>query len=513
MNSCRAAVPTPLPVSEDFGGVIVVGSHRQLLFDDFFMSRGCLNPSCYGDRPRFADWLHGIKWCVGRTEKSPHPLLEADRPWESGVYWNCVIRDGGKFRMWYFSHDPVIVPKASYVCYAESDDGASWRKPDVNLVKWNDSSRNNIVFTGLPETRSMELGNVFIDPSAKPDERYKMIYTAFEGGTLDPVGKTKFIGASGVLRGAYSPDGLHWTVYNEKFQPSYSDTQNSATYDPVLGKYVAYTRARSLYGGIHAGDDAVADVVRGRSVGRIESSDYRHWTSSEIVVAPDFYDGLTVDLYNPSYSPYPAAQRSHFLFPSAMEQYEGRVMVDVAVSRDNVHFMRPVRQAFIVPGEPTSFDSMGIYASPGIVSLDNAHCALYSRSDTTPHGGIHYDPDQVHPPKVGRAVFKRDRIIGIESSGQGAFSTRTLVFDGRRLVLNVEPIGPDAQVSVEILPSDQEQPVQGYAFQDCLPLSNDELDGEIRWKSGADLGQWAGKPVRLRVSMNAARLYAFQFLT
>jgi hypothetical protein len=352
---------------------------------------------------------------------------------------------------------------------------------------------------------------VFIDRTAEPDERYKMIYTAFEGGTIDPAQKKKFLGSSGALRGACSPDGLHWTVYGEKFQPSYSDTQNAATYDPVLRTYVAYIRSRTPYGALSVGDDPVSDEVRGRAVGRIESSDYRHWTTSEVVVAPDLYDGLTVDLYNPSYSPYETARHAHFMFPSAMEQYEGRVNVEVAVSRDNRKWFRPARSAFIAPGEADSFDSMGIYASPGIVPIDRDHLALYTRSDTTPHGGIHFDYAHVHPPKVGRAVFKRDRIVGIEAKAEGAFSTRQLAFEGRRLVLNVEPIGPEAALRVELLSGDQEEPCPGYTFEDCLPLTRDELDGQVRWKTGSDLGQWAGKPVRLRVRLHAIRLFAFQF--
>jgi hypothetical protein len=32
-----------------------------------------------------------------------------------------------------------------------------------------------------------------------------------------------------------------------------------------------------------------------------------------------------------------------------------------------------------------------------------------------------------------------------------------------------------------------------------------------RWNQGADLGVWAGKPVRLHFRMRSMRLYAFQF--
>lgn len=512
-GATMAPAESPAP-PKTASGTILVGSNRQLLFDDFFVSRGCAGPRCYGSTPQFADWLHGIEWRVGRAEKGPMPLLEADKPWETGVYWNCVIHDGGRYRMWYHSFNPATEYKSAYVCYAESDDGVHWHKPELNLIEWNGSKRNNIVYTGgFPDIWSTEFGNVFIDSAGKPEERYKMIYAAWEGGHPQAGQNGEVRGASGVLRGASSPDGIHWTTYAEKFEDFYPDSQNAATYDPVLGKYVAYIRSRTSYGALQVGNHPVAAEVRGRSVARIESPDFRHWNFPEAVLAPDFYDGLSVDLYNPGYSPYEASEYAHFMFPSAMEQYEGRVVVEVAVSRDNVQWLRPTREAFIATGEAGSFDSMGVYASPGMVPVDRDHYALYTRSDTTPHGGIHYKIGQVFPPKVGRAVFKRDRIIGIEAKAEGGFSTRPLIFDGRRLVVNVEPTGPESRLRVEVLSGKSEGPCPGYTFEDCVPLTGDELDGEVRWKSGENLGEWAGKPVRLRVQMRAMRLYAFQFVT
>ncbi len=49
---------------------------------------------------------------------------------------------------------------------------------------------------------------------------------------------------------------------------------------------------------------------------------------------------------------------------------------------------------------------------------------------------------------------------------------------------------------------------------DCMisdKCYGDEIDGEIRWEAGADLGNLAGQPVRLRFVLKDADVYAFQF--
>ena len=58
----------------------------------------------------------------------------------------------------------------------------------------------------------------------------------------------------------------------------------------------------------------------------------------------------------------------------------------------------------------------------------------------------------------------------------------------------------------------KDAPIPGYTFDDSVPLSQDELDAVVRWKNGAELGAWAGKPVRLQFRMRSMRIYAFQFV-
>jgi hypothetical protein len=478
---------------------IFVGDRRQLLFDDFFIAAGSnLNDS----------YPYGIHWSLGKVTKSPDAnIFDAKEPWEDAKNWFCVLHDGGRFRMWYSaSKEPR---KGSFVCYAESEDGLIWRKPILNLIEMNGSKRNNIVYTGGPGAWQVELGNVFRDPSAKPEKRYKMIYPTWEGTPEDA--------DPGVTIGAYSSDGLHWTRCRNIFVGTYCDTQNVATYDEVLGKYVAYVRLDrgAYYGGLDIGEHPVKASSRGRSVGRIESDDYEHWSSPELVLAPDFEDGLNVQFYGPAYSCYPGAEYSHFMFPPAYHLREGMLQTQVAVSRDNRTWLRPTRETFIPLGIENSFDQFWVTVSPGFLPAGKDQYALYYRSLNVPHSRAL----QRFAPKnrtlldgMGRVVFKRDRIVGIEAGSEGGgFWTRPLLFEGRRLVLNVEPTGPGARLEVQLVGTGMDR-TPGYTFEECIPLTEDQLDTPVRWKGRTEVGEWAGKRVRLGFRMRSMRLYSLQFL-
>jgi hypothetical protein len=493
---------------------IDAGSRRQLLFDDFLLSPG---------GAEFADYPYNIRWALASVEKSPGTnLLTASEPGESSTAWVSVLRDGGKFRLWY--NAGLKSGGGLVVSYAESEDGIEWRKPPVG------AANNNVVFTGPPDAWSLELGNVFIDPAASPRERYKMIGPTWESRHIYPFENRPYVPEAGMLRGAFSADGIHWEPYPEMFLGRYTDSQNVATYDPSLGAYVGYIRGSGTYGGLAVGDRPVRAARRGRVVQRIESEDFRHWSTPETVLAPDFEDGLNVDFYNSAYSRYEGADHAHFLFPSAYHHHDGKFRVQVAVSRDNRAWLRPVRRTFIPLGAESSFDEFIISVAPGFVPLDGDRVALYYRSGNMPHGGTlaHLIPkDRKGVSGMGRVVLRRDRILGIEPvSGEAAFSTRPLISEGRRLLLNVEPLGPDAEVRVQVLgigtrPAESaargkymaDAPLNGMTFAECVPLTRDSLDGIAAWKNGANAGAWSGKPVRLQFRLRAMRIYGFQFVS
>jgi hypothetical protein len=446
---------------------------------------------------------------LGSVEKSPKPVFVGSHPWEEGTFnWFRVLYDGGRFRCWYNADaiDTICGHTRQYdkVAYAESEDGIHWRTPELGLIEWNGSRNNNLVFDAArPDGWLADGPAPFVDPTARPEERYKMVYVDSTGSPHTRL----------MLRGAYSPDGLHWQRYPEVFSPKFHDTQNVATYDPLLGKYVAYVRGAAYYGGIALPPDPIPRARRGRAIWRMESEDFHDWSSPESCIEPDIADPLDMDFYTNAYSFYPWADRVHFMFPAAFHAGAQKTNIQVAVSRDNQHWIRPTREVLINNGVKGSYDEGMIYVTPGIVDIGNDRLALYTQVASLGKDSLVRQRSPYHGFAMSRVTFLRDRIIGIEAGvEEGLFSTRDLIFEGGRLDMNVEPTRPNGQLRVELVSAETNKVCPGYEFAACDPITADRVNAVATWNGKAELGEWAKKPVRLRFKLLSIRIYAIQFL-
>lgn len=76
------------------------------------------------------------------------PVLWPDQYWEKSGYYHwyrfgSVRKDDDGFKMWYTSNDTGY--NDFLLCYAESDDGIHWEKPDLGMIEYRGSTANNIV--------------------------------------------------------------------------------------------------------------------------------------------------------------------------------------------------------------------------------------------------------------------------------------------------------------------------------------------------------------------------------
>ena len=166
----------------------------------------------------------------------------------------------------------------------------AWKRPNLGIVDVNGSRDNNIV-----NIFGTDGGSIFIDPSAPPAERYKLMAEGhFSGDVCDAYlkrrpndwdpksGRTADGGASG-MKGAASADGLHWTMFPDPMVVEVTDTQLTAYFDERLRKYVAYTRtwaAGVRSARTHPQERRTWGVSR-RSIGRSETSNYREFPLHE----------------------------------------------------------------------------------------------------------------------------------------------------------------------------------------------------------------------------------------
>ena len=98
--------------------------------------------------------------------------------------------------MWYASHPGL--------CYARSNDGISWEKPNLGLAEFEGSKDNNIVVGSAPagiEKISTE-GMVFYDPKAPEDQKFR-----YATRISDELKDTVIFS---------SPDGIHFRQTHKK---------------------------------------------------------------------------------------------------------------------------------------------------------------------------------------------------------------------------------------------------------------------------------------------------------
>jgi hypothetical protein len=217
---------------------------------------------------RIIEKTENVKLEVGKVEKhDANPLFGEDKEWEmrfDNLYGNVIFdKEENIFKCWY---SPFIVDSVSHgmtleqrsreynephnremgICYATSKDGINWEKPDLGLVEYNGSKKNNIIWRGPHGA------GIFKDIHEKdPAKRYKVI---FQGMAV-----------------SFSSDGISW---NEKTKVNgvevAGDTHNNALWAPTLNKFVGITRTWGH--------------EFGREVARIESDDFINWTKEEVVL-------------------------------------------------------------------------------------------------------------------------------------------------------------------------------------------------------------------------------------
>ena len=91
----------------------------------------------------------------------------------------------------------------------------------------------------------------------------------------------------------------------------------------------------------------------------------------------------------------------------------------------------------------------------------------------------------------------------------GTLQTRPLKFSGSRLVLNYSTSAAGS-IRVEIQ-DPSEEPIQGYALEDCREIYGDETQREVIWQTDSSVQELAGRTIRLKVSMRDADLYSLRF--
>jgi len=111
--------------------------------------------------------------------------------------------------------------------------------------------------------------------------------------------------------------------------------------------------------------------------------------------------------------------------------------------------------------------------------------------------------------RLRRFTLRMDGFVSLHASYSGGeLITHSIVFEGKKLLLNYST-SASGGVKVEILDGNG-KPVPGFTMEECRELYGDEVEGEVRWKSGSDVSRFSGHAVKLRFRLRDADVYAFK---
>ena len=467
------AVAAAVPMGATSQSPVDVGVERQLFLDDFWFENKA-----------------GIELRL-QTPVPREVSIRCERPWEKkAIHYSCVVYDQGRYRMWYRvdDGDPRTDARTdrTWACYAESKDGIVWEKPNLGITPYQGVSATNI----LAEGKELYNLSVIVDPKEKPGSarRYKAISRV------------------GGITGLESADGIRWRpVENNPFHARSDgpfDSHNTLVWDDEGRRYVIYMR------GI---DSSVPGSFKGgrRAIRRSESADFKQWTKPELVVTADANDPSELHFYTNAAIKYERAARAFLMFPMILypaRHYPGAPNpgtsdVQFATSRDGRRWERAFRRPLLSPGlDERDWVDRNPIVGQGVVQTGPGEISVY-------YSELYRAPET----RIRRATLRTDGFVAVEGryTGGGEFTTRPIQFGGRRLELNYRTSG-GGSMKVELQDA-AGKPIPGFSLADCSEIFGDKIDGVIRWKGGDDLSSWSGKPVRLRVQLRDAELFAFRF--
>jgi len=486
--------------------------------------------------------IQDVTRSVHSPVKEANPILQKDKSWEHVPYFTVngwtVLRDldTDEFKCWYedWEIDPASVDPAaaapdrdrpnlgvlsSRLCYARSDDGLNWEKPELDYLE-EGGKKTNVVF-GREGYRRSESSSVFADPmEMDPQKRYKTFY-----GYFAPDGH--------VVTLAHSPDGIHWTPSDDR--PTFGELGeglgdcytviadlDSRTYrctcrhKGILAVHHDKRRPRTpsvFFHQTYPGDPARANK---RRVFQAVSNDLVHWSNPRCILTPD------EDIDNLDETYYGMVQirigQGYLGFLNTIREVPNTLSVRLVYSRDGWNWQHlNKRQPWLVPSADSWDRYMVNVSSPPIPVGDELYVF---------HGGAknHHDwwisgiQERLDVPEardldevrygLGLAKMRRDGFVSIDAGPvrEGIVITRALRSSGTQLVINAE-CGEGGYIEVEVT-DDDENVFEGCARKDCNTFTGDGTSAVITWKKQGHIPH--NGRFRLRFFMRNASLYSFQ---
>ena len=489
--------------------------------------------------------VRNLKYSVDRVRKCRrNPVLRKECPWEAhpALFGTVLHTDESTYRMWYVAYDGE--EKHLNQCYALSDDGVVWHRPELDLIS-SQGRKTNAVFSTQMVPNLSETFNVIYDSSEEDErKRYKMTYKykEWEGPSPyrdlifrnynsiferleekglhavvdkydDIITRALFLDTQTRAIGtAASPDGIHWDSH-ESFTIKDIGDLSHLTRDPRSKKYLLYARDFYLPEDVYlkySEEDWFKNIFWGRAVRLLESDDFQNWETGDIVMHADIEDLPGDEIYSMAVFPYEG------VYIGLVQMYHAHpdintLDVQLAVSRDRKNWTRVGnREVFLGLGGIGEWDRFNISIGSQPVPVGD-ELRFYYTGWTTRHklAGVPYDGTDTESPDdyktaIGFAGILKDRFVSYGASFDGGtLITRPFHFEGELLHVNAK--SDHGTIVVRVMDENRKY-LEGLESE---PISADSTDVTVEWKRG-NRGALQGKgPIMLEFVLKNAKLYSF----
>ncbi|NQT91391.1 MAG: hypothetical protein HQ559_01420 [Lentisphaerae bacterium] len=460
-----------------------------------------------------------VYWRTGRVDVvqnrariDPDPVLVGDSAVDGGgaSIYGTVLHDGGVYRMWYqatprdWGEDNMAL-----VCYAESDDGREWRKPELGLVEYGDGP-NNLCNLGV------HCPSVFIDPDSPASHRYRAT------GCVSP-------SVDGCHKGAehagyytfHSQDGLHWEM--DSTTPTWDSVDViTSIYHPGQRRGIAVMKFNP--------------VLRGFMRRVFYSADFRDGSWSEALPAliPDEFDDICAvtrgfasgDYYGTAMLPAGTGtvamiwQFRHRLPRPGGGQASGMYgVVDISLAYQaapGACWQHQSGRPDFVSASDQPWAKGGIYSANSPVEVGDEHW-LYVCGSPFEHAYSVNEKGETDErllaerttaavcSRIGVARFPKYRLFGFRAHPEGALCLKLKVpakpWD---MYLNYEC---EHGGHIEVLLQDA---LGTKTYGTAARLEGDAAEAKVMWDDGARRGIAAGGEFAVQLIMRHATVYAFE---
>ncbi|NOX53642.1 MAG: hypothetical protein GXP27_04240 [Planctomycetes bacterium] len=478
-------------------------------------------------------WRNNLKVTMVRAKKHPaNPVLrrgpQGAPDHGHAILYGTVLHIGGKFRMWYLGVFESEIKNGQApgwwrpMCYAESDDGVNWRRPELGLVELHGNRKNNVCLIES-EVPSLAKVNDFLSVIYEPDDpdprrRYKCAYIAHPPfgdvrGGRSRIGPDERRWAAFVC--ATSADGFRWKVVGDR--PINAGGERFE----VSGLY----RFGRFY---YATGQLISPWtwrMDGRNIGRVmlvhRSADFEHWSRAKAMAfarpgqltSPPIAGQQThmgAGLWNRGnvivglYGMWHDAPRKS----RPGESWNHGVTVDLGliVSNDGIHFREPVPDHKVIArGVEGEWDSVALLQGHAFVNIGDKTMMWYSHWDTS---------GKLRNMEIGLATMRRDGFGYLSrkvANSAAHFVTSAFETEGRmKLFVNAADVSSAAPLTIELL-DELARPLPGFSGESAARVSQPGTHCEVVWPSqgSSQLPQRRTLAVKVRFPETAdAKVYA-----